>query len=86
MRKKLGDPEAENLPEGTTATVTTTSGMTGKLIRVFQIQNCLFRLLPLQLLRRRQLVHQGRHSRSLWTHVLRRQVDRHQPAVEACPS
>ena len=39
-----------------------------------------------QLLRRSQLVHQGRHSRSLWTHVLRRQVDRHQPAVEACPS
>jgi len=37
MRKKLGDPEADNLPEGTTATVTTTSGMTGKLKAILRV-------------------------------------------------
>ncbi|CBY24562.1 unnamed protein product [Oikopleura dioica] len=38
MRKKLGDPEADNLPEGTTATVTTTSGMTGSYLSNFYVE------------------------------------------------
>ena len=38
MRKTLGDPEAENLPEGFTSTVTTTSGMLGSYLSNFNVE------------------------------------------------
>ena len=38
MRKTHGDPEAENLPEGFTSTVTTTSGMLGSYLSNFNVE------------------------------------------------
>merc|ERR1712037_271300 len=38
MRKTIGDPEAENLPEGFTSTVTTTSGMIGSYLSNFHVE------------------------------------------------
>ncbi|CBY35449.1 unnamed protein product [Oikopleura dioica] len=38
MRKTIGDPEPDNLPEGFTSTVTTTSGMLGSYLSNFNVE------------------------------------------------
>lgn len=85
MRKTIGDPEAENLPEGFTATVTTTSGMVGSYLSNFHVEVNSFTKVILDYRFSVMSIFLGQHSWSFWTHVLRRQVDRSQQIFQERP-
>jgi hypothetical protein len=74
MRKTIGDPDADNLPEGFTSTVTTTSGMLGSYLSNFNVEVNSFTKVktPIYFLPNTYL---GEYFGSFWYDVLHRQVD-----------